>query len=264
MKKITVLILAISCLIIASCSSNDDEFAKNTSITINFNHTWEDEEVTSEDFDELKFENENGETLSIERLRYLISNIYLENESGTVTELTDYILVNLGDEENLTFSSENLLLNGTYNLYFTFGFSDEENYVEDGYTDLNTESFGVPSTLGGGYHYMQFDGKFLDDTDTETGFNYHAIRATNVMSITSDDDLIETDTSFEVDLGEIYIENNTVTIEVEMDIAEWFTDTNTWDLNTLHQMLMPNYDAQIMINENGASVFSLVEESEED
>ena len=247
----------------ASCSSNEDEFAKNTSITINFNHTWEDEEVTSEDFNEIKFQNENGENLSIEKLRYLISNIVLVNDSGVATFLANYLLIDLENEESLTFSTENLLLNGTYSLYFTFGLIDENN-IDGAYADLNTANFNVPNMLGGGYHYMQFDGKYIDEETIETGFNYHAIRATNVMTITSVDDLIETDTSFNVDLGDIYVEDNKATIEVQMDIAEWFTDIHTWDLNVLDINLMMNYDAQVMIKENGASVFSLVEEAEED
>ena len=260
MKKLIVLFFVIITVIIISCTNDNDEFSDDTTIEINFRHTWGNDEVTNEDFNDLKFRNENGEMLSIERLRYLISDIYLENESGTVTDLTDFVLVNLGEEKNLTFTTENLLVNGTYNLFFRFGLSNEDNFIEEGYPELNSENFNVPSTLGGGYHYMQFDGKYIDSLNVETGFNYHAIRATNVTTIENEEDLLEADTSFEVDLGEVEIINNTVTINVQMDIAEWFTNPNTWDLNEFDQMLMPNYEAQIMMNENGASVFSLIEE----
>lgn len=263
MRKLILSFLTIS-LLITACSSNEEEFAGNTTVTINFTHVWDSLTVTKEDFNDLKYVNENGETLSIEKLRYLISDIYLENESGVTTDITDYLLVNLGDEENLTFSTENLLLDGTYDVYFRFGFSDEDNYVEEGYLDLNTEIFNVPDALGGGYHYMQFDGKYINESDVETGFNYHTIRATNVVTKTEEEELTETDTSFEVDLGEVEIENSTVTIDVQMDIAEWFVNTNIWNLNELDQVLMPNYEAQIMMNENGATVFSLIEEEEED
>lgn len=261
MKKLTLLFLTI---LITACSSNEDETAKNTAITINFTHNWDGTTITKESFNETNLVNANGDRLSIEGLRYLISNIYVENESGITTDITDYLLIDLGKEENLSFTTENLLLDGTYDVYFTFGFTDADNYIEDGYLDLTTANFDVPSALGGGYHYMQFDGKYLNETDIATGFNYHVIRATNVMSKEDDEELIETDTSFLVDLGEITIENNTTTIEVQMDISEWFENPNTWDLNILDQGLMLNYDAQIMMNANGASVFSLVEEEEEE
>ena len=51
--------------------------------------------------------------------------------------------------------------------------------------------------------------------------------------------------------------SNDATIEIKMNIAEWFKTPNTWDLNTYNMMLMPNYNAQILMNENGKNVFSL-------
>jgi hypothetical protein len=42
-----------------------------------------------------------------------------------------------------------------------------------------------------------------------------------------------------------------------MNIAEWFKNPNTWDLNELNTVLMPNFEAQKMMSENGRSVFSL-------
>ena len=263
MKKLALLFLTISTLC-ASCSSNEEEFAKDTEITINFTHSWEDDEVTSDDFEVTEYRNENGETLTIARLRYLISNIYVINESDITTELSDYFLVNLG-ENTTTLSIENTLLDGTYDLYITFGFTDEDNYTEEGYTDLTSEVFDVPSTLGGGYHYMQFDGKYINDTDVETGFNFHAVRATTATGETQEEILATgQDTSFEISLGEIEIEDNEVTIEINMDIAQWFEDPEDWDLNIDFENLMSDFNAQTSISTNGKTVFSLVKEEDED
>ena len=65
---------------------------------------------------------------------------------------------------------------GDYKLSFVFGFTDTEN-VDGSYPDLNTASFNVPGMLGGGYHFMQFDGKYRDITSVEAPFNYHVISA---------------------------------------------------------------------------------------
>ena len=47
-------------------------------------------------------------------------------------------------------------------------------------------------------------------------------------------------------------------IEVKMNVAEWFKNPNTWDLNTLFASLMPNFNAQKMISANGSQgVFTL-------
>ncbi|MFT5213793.1 MAG: hypothetical protein ACI9WV_001517, partial [Patiriisocius sp.] len=64
------------------------------------------------------------------------------------------------------------------------------------------------------------------------------------------------DTSFEVNLGTIVIKNTTE-VEIKMNLAEWFKNPNTWNLNELNTILMPNFEAQQMMNANGKSVFSL-------
>ena len=43
-----------------------------------------------------------------------------------------------------------------------------------------------------------------------------------------------------------------------MDVSEWFKNPNTWDLNEYDVNLMVNYDVQLLMNQNGSSVFDLV------
>jgi len=64
------------------------------------------------------------------------------------------------------------------------------------------------------------------------------------------------DTFFEVNLGTVTITDDT-NIEIKMNIAEWFKNPHTWNLNDLDTVLMPNSAAQIMMYDNGQSVFSL-------
>ena len=51
--------------------------------------------------------------------------------------------------------------------------------------------------------------------------------------------------------------DNNKTIEINMQIEEWYKNPNLWDLNALHTMLMPNKDAQLKISENGKTVFEV-------
>jgi hypothetical protein len=217
---------------------------KQSEVTLNFTHNWDRLEVTKQDFNELKFTNTNGERLSIENLRYLISNISLVNAKN-------YYLIDVGENTGTSITIPNLA-NGSYVLSFRFGFSDEDN-IDGVYQDLNSVSFNVPGMLGGGYHFMQFDGKYLNSNNEEAGFNYHTIRA---VDRTDPNDLKFEDTSFEVNLGTIVIKNTTE-VEIKMNLAEWFKNPNTWNLNELNTVLMPNFEAQQMMNSNGKSVFSL-------
>ena len=53
--------------------------------------------------------------------------------------------------------------------------------------------------------------------------------------------------------------NGSTAIDIEMDISEWFKNPNTWNLNEKDVNLMGDFDSQLLMNQNGASVFSLVD-----
>jgi len=249
MKKIIASL--VFCLILFSCSKDKDDVVLGALVTFNFFHSWDETSVTNSDFNTIKFANANGENLSIEKLRYLISKVTFTTSVGEQLVLSGYNLVDVTNNTNLSFTPIETIPFGNYtNVSFTFGFDNEAN--SGNYTDLNSASWNVPAMLGGGYHYMQLEGKFIDSNTNETGYAYHTIRAVdNSVSPTKFED-----TFFEVDLGAVTISNSTI-INVEMNIAEWFKTPNIWDLNVLNNMLMPNYDAQIMMFENGQNVFSL-------
>ncbi len=249
MKKI-VLILTTALLLTNCESSSDTDGTVQTSITFNFTHSWDDTAVSVDDFNTIKFINANTDELSIERLRYLISKVTFTTSNNETLRLGGYNLVDLTNSESLAFTPTGVLSEGTYNISFTFGFDNDDN--ANNYQDLNSASWNVPAQLGGGYHYMQLEGKFIDNTASETGYAYHAIRAVD----NSGSSPVFQDTFFEVDLGKVTITNN-ATINVDMNIAEWFKTPNTWDLNVLNNMLMPNFDAQVLMFENGQNVFSL-------
>ncbi|MGJ8734770.1 MAG: MbnP family protein, partial [Cellulophaga sp.] len=199
-----------------------------------------------------EYTNANGEQLSITKLRYLISNITFQKSSGETFILDGYNLVDVTNNTDLSFTPTTTIPTGTYsNVSFTFGFNNDANY-NNNYLDLNATSWNVPAQLGGGYHFMQLEGKFIDNTATETGYIYHTIRAVDNSGAALEFE----DTFFEVDLGEVTITDN-ATFEIDMNISEWFKTPNTWDLNVLYTSLMPNFDAQMMMFENGQNVFSL-------
>lgn len=230
-----------------SCKDNTDCCVnlEPVNVTLKFTHNWDGTPVTASDFNSFNYVTENGESVSMERLRYVVSNINLGGESKP------YQLVDLGINSGFEINFNNVA-QSVNNLNFTFGFSDTDN-IDGVYQDLNTVSFNVPGMLGGGYHYMQFDGKYKDTNNLDANFNYHAIRA---VDRSDPNNLIFEDTSFLVDFGSVTITNN-ATIEIKMNIAEWFKNPNTWDLNQLNTVLMPNFEAQRLISANGKSVFSL-------
>jgi hypothetical protein len=252
-KKLITL-LSIITLLTACNSSDDSDEVQEISTTFKFTHNWDGALIRDYNFGQIQYVTEHGESISFERFRYVISDIIFTKANGEQIELDVYNLVDLTNEVNMEYTPNIQIPIGNYtNVSFTFGLDNEDN--AENYTDLNSASFNVPEMMGGGYHYMQFDGKFINSSMEEQGFNYHAIRAVDNPGANP---TFPQDTFFTVNLGAIDITNN-IEIEVKMNIAEWFKSPNLWDLNIYNQMLMPNSTAQIMMYENGQNAFSLGE-----
>lgn len=254
-SKITFTILT-AALVLAGCKDNDDTPLAELSPSFSFTHNWDGVPIENADYENTTYINERGESLTISKLVYLISDITFTDAQGNSFSAGDYNLVDAREGVNLSFTPDVVIQEGTYNVSFTFGFDDEDNAGD--YPDLNSADGGVwivPMMMGGGYHYMKLEGKYLNTQTipaSEVGFAYHAIRAND----NSTSPITLQDTSFTVDLGDILIEEGT-NIEVQMNVAEWFKNPHTWNLYELYSMLMPNFDAQILMSENGAAgVFS--------
>ena len=251
MKKIAFLLT----LLIAfwACDSDDDNNAPQFLISVSHSHNWDGENVSSDDIGIKEFTNESGEVLKITRLRYLISKIILTNSTGdeiSIAGTNDYNLVDLSDNSTFSYATNIVVPPGTYTkISFVYGFNEEDN-MDGAYEDLNSASWNWPGMLGGGYHFMQFDGTFASTIiGVEDAFNYHngtakvsdGVFEQNFITVTAEN---------------LSINSNTV-IDVKMNLAEWFKNPNTWDLNELKTGLMGNYTAQKRMNENGQSVFSV-------
>ncbi|MDT0555417.1 MbnP family protein [Patiriisocius hiemis] len=262
MKKI-LLLLSLG-LIAASC--NDDEVSINeeeANVNFRFSQNWDGEEIENSDYENTTYVNANGESMTLSKVNYLISDItFTSTSNGTVFDSGDYNLVLAREGRNLEFTPSVQIPEGEYTVSFTFGFDDEDNDKEGGYPDLNSEDgfWNVPAPLGGGYHYQRIEGTYINSASNVTSFQFHTVRANKHTTLPPGPDTLEElrDTSFSVNLGTVTIGSNT-TIEVKANIAEWFKNPITWDLNSRFEVLMPNFQAQLDMNENGATVFSLGE-----
>jgi len=223
-------------------------------ITFQFSHNYDGVSVSNADFDNLTFTNQAGTVHSITKLNYLVSDFRLYTSSGDSVMIDGYQFVSLSDASTFNYTIDQKIPVDTYTgVAFNFGFDSADN-VSGAYADLNVLNWAWPAMLGGGYHNMQFEGKYISNVPDTASFAYHMGMAREITV---------TDTIFhanhfltELSNSEFSLTNN-ATIEVKMNIAEWFKNPNNWDLNTYNAMLMPNFAAQIMMKENGPSVFSV-------
>lgn len=249
MKQIFALIMCVA-LALTSCSEDmDDNALANANINFKFSHTWDNTLINSSNLTTQTLTNENGENINITHIRYLISKLQLVNSSGTTFTFDGYKFTNLDNENTYNFTPENNSIpTGTYTLKFVWGFNEEDN-IDGAYLDLNSASWNWPAMLGGGYHFLQFDGMYNVDT-TPSPFNYHNGTArVSVGNFEQNFAIIELETPLNI--------TKNATINVNMNISEFFKNPNTWDLNVLDTPLMPNYNAQKMMQENVMSVFNV-------
>ncbi len=248
MKKIALILLIT--LAVTSCTKDDKKDPQNFPLTFKFTQNWDGSDFTAANFGEFNYTNQHGETLSVTKLRYLISRIVLTRTNGETVEIPGYQLVDVSDASSLVYNPNVEILEGEFNkISFVYGFNEADN--QDGaYPDLNAANWNWPSMLGGGYHFMQFEGKYNDVNGDPQPFAYHngtariseGVFEQNYVSFTFNQD---------------FAINQAGEIEIKMNLAEWFKNPNEWDLNVLNVTLMPNYQAQKMMQENATTVFSI-------
>lgn len=236
--------------VLLNCSREQDTSA--ISLEMQVTHSWGNTSFGEQDFDSIDFENAAGETLNISRLRYILSNIQLVLSDGSTVPLKGYQLVDLSQEESLRIELQTFVAKESITeIAFVFGF-DETSNQDGSYPDLNVANWNVPARLGGGYHFMQLDGTFINAQDEREPFNFHAIRAVKNAQTT---EMEFKDTSFEMRFP-VSASTDRIQININMDVAEWFVNPHRWELNKKATALMADYEAQLQIAANGKFVFS--------
>jgi hypothetical protein len=275
MKTIVLSILVIFIMIFTSCSKDEgctDPAANNfdveatkddgscsydevvlpvaehteSNITFNFTHHFDGIPITAANFNQFNFVTANGDTISITKLRYLVSDMRLYKTDGDSVMMGGYNLVDLTNNTGMSYAPGLSELGGFAGIGFNFGFDTTDN--AGNYVDLNSASWNWPMMIGGGYHNMQFEGKYKVN-GIDSLFAYHNGTASNMG--------MHEQNHISVKLPGIALNEQNVVIEIKMNLAEWFRTPNTWDLDTYHSALMMNYTAQKLMQANGYNVFTL-------
>lgn len=199
------------------------------------------------------FTNAMGQHYNVSKLRYLISNITLHQINGAQTKLEGYFFVDLSKPETFNYSPIIQIPFGSYSgVSYTFGFDELSN--ESGkYATLNAANWNWPEMLGGGYHFMQLEGEFIDSSNNDSPFATHMGTARKIDS---------TGTTYEANHFTSFVPNSNfelnkaMTLVLTMNINEWYTHPINWDFNQYGAGIMPIYDAQKLLNKNGKDVFT--------
>ena len=220
-----------------------DDFVQ---LQFNISHQVDDQELV---FDDIKYTNVAGNTYSVVTLKYFISDITLHNSDGTEYMIDDEHYVDATDPTTLTYSPGDSIPNGDYtHVSFIFGLNATKNV--NGYFVNPPESFMEwPPAMGQGYHYMKLEGKYDSAGVVTKNYNTHTGPSMGNQYF------IE----MTLPSSSIKAEGTNLTVDLMMNINNWYSGPNSYDFNTYGQAIMGNQAAQKVLQENGADVFSVTE-----
>lgn len=261
MKNFVIILFLLIFSFIVGCKKNNEpvEEEKFANLTLKFAHYNEGKLL---EFDTMIYENEAGNQYLVNEIQYFISDLILHKSDGNNILIDDWKDIHYIDTDissTHTWKIPDKLLPGNYNsISFTFGICEEKN---QSLMFLNPpQSFMFwPEYLGGGYHYMKLNGKWLSDENKINPFDFHLgigqIYYSYPDSITG---FIQN--YFEVNLPSSsfeLIENQTKEIEISMNIENWFRNPNVYDHDVYGGDIMQNQEAMKLACENGHDVFTV-------
>lgn len=222
--------------------------------------------------DTLCYRNEAGNAFMITEIQWFISKMELQNEQGEwialahrdvgtktsdATSRTFYIDTNIPESQTLALAPIPI---GKYTkLRFVFGLDEE--YNQTGlFSDSPEANMFWPETLGGGYHYMKLNGRFVNAENELVPLNVHL----GIGQTDSQTEFLHNHFIVELPIDLTISENADNQLHLCMIIDNWFRSPNLYDFNEYGSAIMQNQAAQQALKENGHNVFVINEEKSND
>jgi hypothetical protein len=246
-NKLIVLIISIVTVtfLAAACGNpTEGKTEKAINITFSFAHQVDGSSII---LDTIIYENAVGNKYSLMTIRYFISELELHTEQNDQVDIIENHYVDMDDERTLLFKSDKELPKGKYtSLSFVFGLDTLSN-ATGRFPNPPKSKMEWPVGMGGGYHYMKLEGRFLTD-GLISSFQAHSGELGGVPYCI----LVE------LPLPSLELSEEDVSLEIIMNIDNWWQNPHMLDLNDVTG-IMGDTLMQQKLMENGRDVFSLGE-----
>lgn len=247
MNKIITLLSLIAVIGLFSCTNNPDDVnmrPATANIEFTFSHYVGSQPLQ---FNSIAYTNAFGNPYSVETLKYFISDITLHQPDGGLIFFDEEHYVDGQDATTLVFNPGISIPKGDYVMIsFVFGLNEEKN-VSGAYPNPPESNMEWPPAMGPGYHYMKLEGKF-DSTGVVKNYQAHT-GATN-----GNQNYIQVS----LPNSGFNLSGSTVSIDIKMNINNWWVSPNTIDLNDV-TMIMGDQGMQVQLHNNGLEdVFSIL------
>jgi hypothetical protein len=199
--------------------------------------------------------------LIFSELQYFISDVTLHYDDGSnylINRWKDIHYIDSDIPSTLEWNVYDSIPPGIVDsISFVFGIDEAKN-TSFRYVNPPESLMFWPDILGGGYHYLKLNGKWLNEQQLFSPFNFHLgigqiyDNQGNITGFIQNYFMIRLkNLSFGI------VKDKTTTVGIIMSVESWFESPNTWDFNYWGGDIMQNQDAMHAACMNGADVFSL-------
>jgi len=241
-----------------SCQDNNSELeaidASDTlaSINLHLDHMVDGQGLV---FNDIRYQNAAGNQYSVMTLKYYISDLVLNSFDGKQVKIDTFHYRDIEFPETGIMKVEGIPPGEYTSIGFIFGLDSVKNETGALPPTQANNNMEWPIPMGGGYHYMKFEGRYLDQDSKVQSFNTHMGR---LQTMPPESKLYE-------NFFYVQLPNSTVSIEpddqweiqVLMNLNQWYQDPVIYDINQFGPAIMGNQDAQKILQENGKNAFSL-------
>jgi hypothetical protein len=230
-------------------------------IRLQFNHFVDSKPLI---IDSMMYMNAAGNPYEINEVMYFISDVILHHSNGSekmIGDWKDIHYVELDIPSTLTWEVYDDIPAGNYDsITFIFGIPEEKN-ISFMYVNPPEDKMMWPDILGGGYHYMMINGKWLDENTEEQIYNFHLgigqLYKGDVINYDSIYAFVQNYFTVEIPDSDFMLEpGETKEIEIIMNIESWFQTPHVFDFNEWGGAIMEIQPAMRIGVENGFDVFT--------
>ncbi|HJP30424.1 MAG TPA: MbnP family protein [Candidatus Latescibacteria bacterium] len=229
----------VTSLYLLACGDDEDDAG---TLTVHFDHQIADETL---DIDAMAiYTNAAGNTYTVSRLEYIVTDIDLIRDDGATYHLRDEHYRNAASAATTSFTAIGVPAAQYSACRFVFGIDPARNVTGALPNTSDFNNMEWPAPMGGGYHYMRLEGLFDDGGESQAFLSHLGPSGGS-------------DFSFVVELPlSLHVDGEDSEIHIVMDVNEWFEDPVVYDLAG-QGMIMGNADAQLTHQANGATVFTV-------
>ncbi len=195
-------------------------------------------------YDSLIYRNAAGAKYDVSTLFYYISSIRLIDKNNTSYPVGGIYFID-ASTGNIILHLNKIPVGQYKSIAFCIGLDTKNNVTGGLPNTIDNLNMAWPDTMGGGYHFLRLEGHYLDSSNTKKGFTMHL--GSNPVLVTHNDIPI----SLTVQEDQFY------TLNLVMNINEWFTNPYNYDLSKDGNYIMGIPELMQLISNNGKDVFKL-------